>query len=40
MPRIFIRMGLINFAGLCWAAAFLGFAIAYWDALTRPRLKH
>jgi uncharacterized protein involved in response to NO len=33
-------MGLIHFAGLCWAAAFLGFAAAYWDTLTGPRLKH
>jgi uncharacterized protein involved in response to NO len=30
---------LIYLAGLCWAAAFLGFAAAYWDPLTRPRLK-
>lgn len=34
-----LGMGLINLAGLCWAAAFLGFAIAYWDTLTGPRRK-
>jgi uncharacterized protein involved in response to NO len=30
---------LIYFAGLSWAAAFLGFAAAYWDTLTQPRLR-
>jgi uncharacterized protein involved in response to NO len=31
-------MGLLPIAGLAWAAAFLGFAAAYWGVLTRPRL--
>ena len=32
-------MPLIHFAGLSWALAFFGFAIAYWGTLTGPRLK-
>ena len=31
--------GLLHFAGLSWAAAFLGFAAVYWGTLTRPSLK-
>lgn len=27
---------LINLAGIAWAAAFLGFALAYWGIFTRP----
>ncbi|WP_026191087.1 NnrS family protein [Methylobacterium sp. WSM2598] len=30
---------LLPIAGTLWAAAFLGFAAAYWTVLTRPRLK-
>jgi uncharacterized protein involved in response to NO len=30
--------GLLPAAGLGWAAAFLGFALAYWPVLTRARL--
>lgn len=29
---------LLHVAGLAWAAAFLGFAAAYWGILTRPRV--
>lgn len=29
---------LLALAGFAWAAAFLGFAFAYWHAFTRPRL--
>jgi uncharacterized protein involved in response to NO len=29
---------LLHVAGLAWAAAFLGFAAAYWEVLTGPRL--
>lgn len=31
-------LGLLHLAGLAWAAAFLGFALAYWRLLTGPRL--
>jgi uncharacterized protein involved in response to NO len=31
---------LLPVAGAAWAAAFLGFALAYWTALTRPRERH
>ncbi len=31
-------LGLLHVAGLAWAAAFLGFALAYWRLLTQPRL--
>lgn len=30
---------LLDVAGLAWAAAFLGFGVAYWPVLTRPRLN-
>ncbi|SEG49819.1 NnrS family protein [Bosea lathyri] len=30
-------LGLLHVAGLAWAAAFLGFALAYWRLLTQPR---
>lgn len=30
---------LLHVAGIAWAAAFLGFALAYWPVLMRPRLK-
>jgi uncharacterized protein involved in response to NO len=30
---------LLHVAGFAWAAAFLGFALAYWGVLTRPREK-
>jgi uncharacterized protein involved in response to NO len=33
-------MALIYVAGLAWAGAFLGFAAAYWNPLTRPRLRN
>ena len=29
---------LLHVAGFAWAAAFLGFAMAYWDVLTHPRV--
>lgn len=29
---------LLHLAGFGWAAAFIGFALAYWPALTRPRI--
>ena len=29
---------LLHMAGLAWAGAFVGFAIAYWKVFTRPRL--
>jgi uncharacterized protein involved in response to NO len=29
---------LVHMAGLAWAGAFVGFAIAYWKVFTRPRL--
>jgi uncharacterized protein involved in response to NO len=29
---------LLHVAGVTWAAAFLGFAMAYWGVFTRPRL--
>lgn len=35
-PRL--GSGLLDAAGLAWAAAFLGFALAYWPVFTRPRL--
>lgn len=31
-------LGLLHVAGLAWAVAFLGFAVAYWRLLTQPRL--
>jgi uncharacterized protein involved in response to NO len=31
-------LGLLHVSGLAWAAAFLGFALAYWEVLTRPRV--
>ena len=33
-----LGMGLLDVAGLAWAAAFLGFALLYGPVLTRPRL--
>ncbi|SFJ04131.1 uncharacterized protein involved in response to NO [Bosea sp. OK403] len=33
-------LGLLHVAGLAWAGAFLGFALAYWRVLTQPRLGH
>lgn len=30
---------LLHAAGLAWTAAFIGFAAAYWQVLTRPRMK-
>ncbi len=30
---------LLPAAGIAWAAAFLGFAMIYWNVLTRPRLR-
>jgi uncharacterized protein involved in response to NO len=29
---------LLHVAGLAWAGAFLGFALAYWNVFTRPRV--
>ena len=29
---------LLHIAGFAWGAAFLGFAMAYWPVLTRPRV--
>lgn len=29
---------LLHVAGLAWAAAFVGFALAYWNVLIRPRV--
>ena len=29
---------MLQVAGLAWAAAFLGFALAYWRVFTRPRI--
>lgn len=29
---------LLHVAGLAWAAAFVGFALAYWNVFTRPRV--
>jgi uncharacterized protein involved in response to NO len=31
-------VGLIGVAGVAWTAAFLGFSLAYWSVLTRPRV--
>jgi uncharacterized protein involved in response to NO len=31
---------LLHVSGLAWAAAFLGFALAYWNVFTRPRVGH
>jgi uncharacterized protein involved in response to NO len=31
-------LGLLHLAGFAWAAAFLGFAVAYWKVFTGPRL--
>jgi uncharacterized protein involved in response to NO len=30
---------LLHVAGFAWAAAFVGFALAYWNVFTRPRVK-
>jgi uncharacterized protein involved in response to NO len=30
---------LLHVAGAAWAAAFVGFALAYWNVFTRPRVK-
>jgi uncharacterized protein involved in response to NO len=30
---------LLHVAGVAWAAAFVGFALAYWNIFTRPRVR-
>jgi uncharacterized protein involved in response to NO len=36
-PRF--AMALLDAAGIAWAMAFLGFALAYWNVFTRPRVS-
>lgn len=31
---------LLHLAGMAWAGAFIGFALAYWNVFTGPRVKH
>lgn len=33
-----LAKGLLHIAGFAWAAAFLGFAAAYWPVFTQPRM--
>jgi uncharacterized protein involved in response to NO len=34
-----LGMPLLHVAGIAWATAFLGFALAYWPVFTGPRVS-